>query len=258
MSGKAATAQSRTFQRPLFPLELTELFQSDQGSADLKLIGRATNGKDYAIKTVQDSVSGKVPASELFCYELANQLQIATPDYQLISMRDSTLAFGSAWEGGVILLTDQAKIMDMLTGLNKPSNIVQALSKIYALDVFVNNIDRHIGNYLFRDGYKSTIILAMDFSRAWYEVNPYSYEAAEDTSLNTDKIIKILRLLGCYDSNVALNTLEKIENIPQDTIRQILSLMPTGWLDLTEESDFIQWWSSDDFKLRIKKLRQVL
>jgi hypothetical protein len=258
MTGKPALIPSGGYQRTLFPLQLTEIFRSDIDSADLKIIGRATNGKDYAIKTVNDSPRGRIPACELFCYELANLLQIATPDYHLITMSDSTLAFGSAWEGGVISLSDNTSFINLFIGNQKPANLVESISKIYALDIFVNNVDRHFKNYIFRSGYKSNIVLAMDFSRAWYEIDPYGYDAAYSKDCNTSTAHEIMRKLNCFDSIIALNTLRTIKNINQDTIRQIISLMPSDWISLSDSSKFIEWWGSSDFLTKLDMLEQVI
>lgn len=258
MTGKPALIPSGGYQRTLFPLQLTEIFRSDIDSADLKIIGRATNGKDYAIKTVNDSPRGRIPACELFCYELANLLQIATPDYHLITMSDSTLAFGSAWEGGVISLSDNTSFINLFIGDQKPANLVESISKIYALDIFVNNVDRHFKNYIFRSGYKSNIVLAMDFSRAWYEIDPYGYDAAHSKDCNTSTAHEIMRKLNCFDSTIALHTLRTIKNINQDTIRQIISLMPSDWINLSDSSKFIDWWGSSDFLTKLDMLEQVI
>jgi hypothetical protein len=98
----------------------------------------------------------------------------------------------------------------------------------------------------------------MDFSRAWYEINPYGFDATSDNSCNTYTINNIIKKLGCYDKKIALSTLERIGQIPQDTIRQVISLMPNDWLDLNEASDFIDWWLSEDFVKKIQTLKQVI
>ncbi|MBT9547854.1 MAG: hypothetical protein IV090_20870 [Candidatus Sericytochromatia bacterium] len=97
------------------PIPIIETYPNNTNSADLTMIGKGNNGKDYAIKTVGD-VNGYVPCSEVFCYELAMRLGIGTPDYTILELDGGELAFGSVWEGGVFDLQSDLKILQILTG----------------------------------------------------------------------------------------------------------------------------------------------
>ena len=83
-----------SYQKELLPIDAIQIHKNDQGSADLNVIVTASNNKDYAVKLISDG-NGYVPTTELFCYELATILDIPTPTYDLIRMRDGSLAFGS-------------------------------------------------------------------------------------------------------------------------------------------------------------------
>ncbi len=241
-------------QRILFPIELTELYRNDIGTADCQTIGTAANGKDYAIKTVNEG-NGQIPSSELFCYELARELQIATPEYNVIKMRDESLAFGSMWEGGALDIRNPQVMLGILQDKIVVRGLKSFFSKVYALDVFINNIDRHFGNYLFRGGYNSTIALAYDFSRAWYAFAPFDYQSASDPNQNTYRCHLVIKNYNKFDHIVAQNTLDEISRIPRDTIDQILSLIPDQWLDQTERNDLLNWWSDGSMQERIDVLK---
>lgn len=89
------------YQRQLMPIDVITSYSSQMGTADLRVIVEARDGKHYAVKTTTDG-SGHVPASELLCYELAYRVLIPTPSYAFINMPSEGISFGSAWEGGVV------------------------------------------------------------------------------------------------------------------------------------------------------------
>ena len=241
------------FQKDLFPIEALQIHKSTQGSADLQIIVTATNNKDYAVKTTQDG-KGYVPATELFCYELAKLIDIPTPNFDLITMRDGSLAFGSMWEGGVHHISNANLIIDILSGKKKVRDLNQFLSRVYAFDLFINNIDRHFGNYLFRQSYNSLIGLAFDYSRAWYEVDAYQYNSLKDKSSNTQKSHNIISNYKKYDRNTASQTIKRISEIKTNKIELILRSIPDIWLSKEIKNDVANWWGSKLMQERILKI----
>jgi len=242
-----------SFQKDLFPLEAVQIHQSTQGSADLKVIVTATNNKDYAVKTVDDG-NGYVPATELFCYELAKLIDVPTPSFDLITMRDGSLAFGSVWEGGVHNISNMNRLLDVLLGKIKVRDLNQFLSRVYAFDLFINNIDRHFGNYLFRQSYNSLIGLAFDYSRAWYEVDAYQYDSLEDKSSNTQRCNVFIREHKKYDRNTATQTLKRISEIEKNKIELVLRSIPDEWLPKEIKNNVASWWGSELMQERILKI----
>lgn len=243
------------FQRHLYPIAVMTTYPNDQGSADLGIIGHAENGKDYAIKTVADG-NGMVPASEAFCYQLARLILIATPEFEVIEMHDGSYAFGSAWEGGVHSLKTEIQVFQILKGEIPVSGLRTFLSKVYALDLFVNNVDRHFGNYIFRQSYSGMIALAFDFSRAWFAFNPYGYEAC--TTGNTADSIHYIKTYGHYDPAEALKCFEQIERLTVEDVNMIISNFPEAWMSEDDRQGFLDWWDSEDRINRIELLKGLL
>lgn len=228
------------------PLKVKQTYPSNQGSSDLKLIVKAINKKDYAVKEVTDG-NGFIPATELFCYELAKELNIPTPNYQIIEMPNGTFAFGSEWEGGIVKPITQNVIADILLGKRTITDFKVFVSELYALDIFVNNVDRHFGNYIFRDSYSGILSLAFDFSRAWYainETNPFGYDSF-DQKANTNYCKTQLNNYSQFDSIITKNTLDKISNINLNKLKNILDKIPDLWLDKYKREYLISWWNSD-------------
>lgn len=242
------------YQTELLPISAVHIHRNDQGSADLQVIVTGSNNKDYAVKQLSDG-SGYIPATELFCYELARLIELPTPNYDLILMRDESLAFGSLWEGGVHKISDQNQVIDILTGKKPIRELSRFLSRVYAFDLFINNIDRHFGNYLFRESYNSMIGLAFDYSRAWYEVNAYGYESLEDESTKTRVCHNIIREFKKYDRKAAVETLDKISEIKKADIANLLSKIPDCWLSNEVKDEVVFWWESEHMADRLMKLK---
>ena len=254
-----AKKETLVTQRRLLPIAVIETYPSQQGTLNLELIGTGANGKDYAIKTTKDRNSnGFIPATEVFCYELAYEVSIPTPEYSILQLRDGSLAFGSVWEGGVKGTTNLTVVAQVLSGDLAVKGLKAFLSRAYALDLFINNIDRHFGNYLIRESYNSHIILAYDFSLAWYAVGtPYGYEAQHPQS-NTQQWHKVIVKAGYFDVDIARNTLTEISKIEPLIIEQILSRIPSDWLSMDIKKDIVQWWASSEMLTRVNRLKMEI
>jgi hypothetical protein len=242
-----------SYQKELLPIHAVQIHKNNLGSADLQVIVTGSNNKDYAVKMTSDG-NGYVPAAELFCYELARLIDVPTPNYDIIIMRDSSLAFGSAWEGGVHHLKDINQIIAVLTGDIAVRDLEQFLSRVYAFDLFINNLDRHFGNYLFRQSYNSLIGLAFDYSRAWYEVGAYSYKSLEDKTSRTQQCHAFIKENGKYDRNAAKQTLNRIANLTEKDAEKLLQTIPDMWLSSDVKSEIVGWWASHLMGERITKL----
>jgi hypothetical protein len=249
------------FQKTLLPVEVLTTHTANLGSADLKVIVEGRDGKHYAVKTLADG-KGKVPASELFCYELAYRVVLPTPSYSFIAMPSGELAFGSVWEGGVINGNKQiaypAFIDSVLKGTIPVANLKRFFSRLYAFDLFVNNVDRHWGNYLWRTSYGDSIIaLAFDFSRACFEIGHEGFEATQPNT-KTQMIFSLLNVSKNYVKSDAIDCLESIRNIPTEDIEAMLSNFPAEWMPEKDKKSYIKWWDSTARNDRINALMKFL
>lgn len=246
-----------TYQRTLIPIDVITAYANDQGSADLQSIVEARDGRHYALKSIADG-KGRVPASELFCYELAYRVVIPTPAYSLIKLPSGELAFGSQWEGGVIngapQINFQMFIHQVLSGQVKVTNLKTFLSRLYAFDLFVNNVDRHWGNYLWRNSHGGKLIaLAFDFGRSQFETGHTGFEAL-DPKENTQIVFNAINQFKHYDRSQAVDCLESIRSIATDEILAILANFPSNWMPNSEKESYVRWWGSAERNARIDTL----
>ncbi|SED29231.1 hypothetical protein SAMN04490185_3193 [Pseudomonas frederiksbergensis] len=258
--GKRLPVEAR-YQKTLIPVDAITTFTSTLGTADLKTIVEGRDGKHYAVKTTSDG-AGKIPASELFCYELAYRVVIPTPSYSLIKLPTGELAFGSAWEGGVIngnSKIDYPTFIDnVLRGNVKVTNLQSFFSRLYAFDLFVNNVDRHWNNYLWRTSFGDSLIaLAFDFSKACFEVGHSGFEATHP-STKTQLIFSMLNVSKNYIRAEAVACLEEIRVISSEDVSTILENFPSSWMSKHDRKSYIDWWSSQARHDRIDSLMKLL
>ncbi|UVM14835.1 hypothetical protein LOY42_16200 [Pseudomonas sp. B21-023] len=249
------------YQRQLMPIDVITSYSSHMGTADLRVIVEARDGKHYAVKTTADG-AGNVPASELFCYELAYRVLIPTPSYAFISMPTEGVSFGSAWEGGVVngdsKINYLSFIQDVLSGQKKIPNLKVFFSRLFAFDLFVNNVDRHWGNYLWRTSFNdSYVALAFDFSRACFELGHDGYHALSPLS-KTQGTFRLLNTTKNYERSEAVACLEAIRAIPTAEVEGILANFPSAWMGKAKRREYIEWWNSEARQARIDHLLKLL
>lgn len=259
--GGAKMPIESAFQRSLMPLEVINTFPSTGDTAHLRHIVEARDGQHYGVKM---SVEGevKVPASELFCHELASKVLIPTPGHAVIKMPSGELAFGSLWQGGVIdkksKLDFQLFISQILSGEVKVVNLKKFFSRLYAFDLFVNNVDRSWRNYLWRSSFGDSVIaLAFDFSRACFETGHKGVQATAKLS-NTQSVFTMINVSKNYDRSEAVACLEAIRNIETDEIRAIFAAFPARWMSNADKNEYIAWWDSQERLDRIEMLHKFL
>ena len=143
------------------PVEVLWVDPVGLGTADAGCVCRCVDGCDYVIK--DGAKNALIPHSEWFCSSLAEAVGLACPSFKIIKQLDNSLVFGSRWEGGIL----EEWWKKALNGDISLYEYRPILSRIFAFDHFVHNVDRHLKNYLFREQREGWAVLALDYSRAW-------------------------------------------------------------------------------------------
>jgi hypothetical protein len=226
---------------------------SARGTADLKQFVRTEDGHDYAVKSTDEHPS--LPASEFICYRLAASCSLPVPYSQVIELREDTYAFGSRIEGGV---TEWAAMgpSKAREAFNAASEIVSA---ILAFDLFVGNVDRHTGNFLFRKNSSGQWVpLAIDYSRALLIRGFPNDTFPMATNENTQITIAQMKLANFWSGPFAIKTVELLRSIGVEHLRHWMIEMPNAWLTDESRRLLIEWWQSDSFKSRLDKMYGLL
>lgn len=160
---------SRQLELMMLPLPALAEFPPREHSADAIGEVEAADGHRYHVKG--DQAGKAVCASEWLCTKIAEEVGIAGPPPALIKMLDGRLVFGSRRISGV---SDQITTATFLTTPSQENiqpavaGLRRIISNIYTFDLFMQNVDRHFGNYLSVEDSGSRRIYAMDYSRALF------------------------------------------------------------------------------------------
>ncbi|MCW2485749.1 hypothetical protein J5069_07540 [Candidatus Symbiopectobacterium sp. NZEC127] len=259
-----------TIQEPLLSLEVISKRPALGGTAHLKNTVIASDGLEYAVKSIKDGENSElkglpnpkqIPASEWLCTRLGEMCGLPTPPCRVINdTSESEHLFGSRYD-----LAAAAKPEDEVNfaaSLMSPSPILRKqVWAIYAFDQFVYNIDRHLKNYLYtrnRDG--DVTVQAFDFSLAAMVMGwPNKVgDGLIPPGYNTTNYWNAVKSLTYNDKTCrasALKILENIGRINADDIERIFLEMPGEWINPLHKEALTSWWVSSGKTDRINAVR---
>ena len=239
------TASSSLVQPELmmFPVKAVNEYPLSRQTADALGEVEAEDGLFYHVKG--DRPGHFICASEWICTNVAEEVGIGAPPRALIEMLDGRLVFGSRRISGV---ADEATTTLFLTtpsheGTQPASTgLRRLLSRIYAFDLFINNVDRHFGNYLSVEEFSVRRLYAMDNSRALFfgwpiDGFPQPHEHTRVRGL-------YLRQLHGFDEAAALSVIEKLRRLAPTVIEGFIKRMPPSWLPPELRRELMDWWSN--------------
>ena len=227
----------------IFPLRIVSQQPANLGSADCHLIGEGDDGIDYAIKRVSDGA--RIPASEFICNSLAQACGIAVPTFEIAILPDIEKVFASRWEDGSF---PSARVSALLMGTEQLNGLSEALSAVFAFDLFVYNIDRHFGNYMFRHkrGPGSLpVLLAPDYSRAFLYHGCPPPPPPLPSDCNTSKRFIEWQRRHRFSRNAATELLDRLDTISDSDFGKIISQIPSEWLSSADGNTLVTWWKED-------------
>ncbi len=259
-----------TIQEPLLSLEVVSMRPALGGTAHLKNTVIASDGLEYAVKSVVDGETSElkglpnpkqIPASEWLCTRLGEMCGLPTPPCRVIYDNSTKeYLFGSRYD-----LAATSKPEDEINFASSLMSESPLLRKqvwaIYAFDQFVFNIDRHLKNYLYtknRDG--DITVQAFDFSLAAMVMGwPNKIgEALIPPGYNTTNCWVAIKSLTyndktCKDS--ALKILDNLKNINSESIDKIFTEMPGEWINPLHKEALTSWWAGSGKNDRISAVK---
>lgn len=209
----------------------------------------AEDGFDYAVKSLSDHAM--LPFSEWFCYQLAQAMGVSCPACAILVMHNDSRAFGSRIQPGLSHM--QSEIDNGVGVVDYLAGCADRLSIIYAMDLFVANIDRHFGNFLFGvNSLGQRTVMPIDYSHAWW-VGGWPLKDITAHNNATTNSIAIVRAMDLWRAPAALLALGSLSQIKAVTVRKWLDLMPPSWLNESDKIALVTWWGSEDFHARVSK-----
>ena len=225
------------------------------GTAHCSFICHCDDGSDYAVK---DSNSGPyVKHSEWFCKLLGDSVGIASPECRIVEVNGEE-AFGSRWESKH---DPENWVLRIQAGLIDIKRVAPTISRIFAFDLFVENIDRHTNNYIVRpQANNNWSFLAFDYSKAWlatgWPLKTPPMNPAAATTKNFKTINKYLG--GILDIDEAMYVLDNILSTHSDRIEMILSSQPKSWLEDAKKNSILSFWKNGQMETRVKIIKKGL
>ena len=240
-------------QLPLLPARIQAETPARRGTADLKLFVRTIDGHDYAVKTVEDHPL--LPISEFLCYKLAMVCNLPVPYSQLINMGNGNCAFGSRFEGAVTEWAANGPTFQ----LEAFKDAAETVSAILAFDLFVGNVDRHRGNFLFRKNRSNRWVpLAIDYSRAMFVQGFPNDRFPMEKSERTQVTLALMKAADFWKGPFAVFSLDSLMNVKQEHIQHWFREVPGAWFSDDQKRGFLEWWQSPSFRDRINKVYDLI
>jgi hypothetical protein len=250
----AAPLSVVALQLPLFARKALIEYPPKTASADSLGEVEADDRHRYYIKG--DAHGRLVRASEWISTHIAEEVHIGAPAPMAIERLDGTVVFGSRRIAGVSDQVITAQYLTTATASNiapQVTGLCSILSSIYALDMFICNDDRHLGNYLSVDDNGVRRLYAFDFSRALFWNWPWN--GFPQAGQNTRKWGAVLRQSHGFDELAASEVLDRLSSLAPTTVEAFINRMPTEWLPSSARSEFLTWWSNGARSARLNQLR---
>jgi hypothetical protein len=250
----------------LIPLAITSV--DPPSTADSVGFGFSPNdGQTYVIKSPE--IHRLLPATEAFCEWLGAACQLPVTNGAWVDL-NGTSCYGSRWEGGLQkdYINENGEVsFTTLKKMWQESTKPSIATAIFAFDLFVNNFDRHFGNYAIQRQNNNFTIRIYDFSRSWWVCAdnlsnlPLPSEmkkmpSPDQRTCDTYKMIQ--KWIGGNDLSAARNVLNLLLQISTELVDRYINTMPTGWLDQQVIDSTLSWWDSSARKARIEDIEQGL
>lgn len=188
-----------------------------------------------------------LPATEWICAHIAQACGLPVPPFAIVEMatQPGVLYFGSQWQGGGL---------DFTQAMNRVSN-PEIFGRVFAADLFVHNVDRHMNNYLYLDLAGDVVARVIDFSRAWFHNGWPLPPLPLPSACNTMACAPwwMTRHSAHYVKPTAM--LDSIASLPNEWMLDTLSLMPDAWLGKEERNQLQEWWVGSARRARVESAK---
>jgi hypothetical protein len=225
------------------------------GTADAQDVCFGDDMMGYVIKK-DVAATPKGPHCEWLSASLAVICGIPCPNFAVIDHTDGNQWFGSQWRPGQV----EDWWIKAKAGQIPITDLAGQLSRLYAFDLFVANVDRHLKNYLVIQEAGGHVVYAMDFGRSWRFSGFPPALLTTVTSANTGIATKYLRgkFKGYFNIPEAELVLDRIDKINVKSVEDIIDRHPVSWLTPQEKIDTLTWWTPANVMARTGAIRKGL
>ncbi len=192
-----------------------------------------------------------LPMVEWLAQHLARSSGLLIPDCFVIELaaNPGVYLFGSRWEGGA-----EQYAPGVPAKVTNPGQF----SAIHAFDLLIHNVDRHLNNYLYLQLADDTVVKAVDHSRCLFfsgwPLPPPPPSATSKTML----ALPHWQLEAAWCGPSAQGTIDRWRQITVAEVQDILDAAPSAWINPMRKAEFLTWWGSADWELRIDQVLGAL
>ncbi|OYY77406.1 MAG: hypothetical protein B7Y43_11080 [Sphingomonas sp. 28-62-20] len=224
---------------------------------DIEFLCLADDGALYYCKGDKDGQP--LRAIEWIFTNLAEHLGLSVADCAVIEDYDGQTFFGSRSPSSV---ADQVEV-NLYIGspsrgeLGQPLPwLGQYLSRLWAYDLFLDNPDRCLPNFILDTDGQPRRIRAIDFASA--RLMHFSTDRFPVESEHTVWVGRIVRKTHGPHLESALEMIDRIAAVPLNEIDRIVGQMPADWLSVDQRKGLSGFWSEGRRLNRIERLRALV
>ena len=220
------------------------------GSARRPVRARVDDGLDYMLK--DDSGGVPVRAREWICHGLADCAGLPVLEYKPVLDATGRVLFGSRFllNGG----PGGANGYKILAGALPLAEARNVFSGLYAVDLFLGNMDRHADNVMIEQD-ADPRIRVMDFSEAPALIDPPQRGKIPGVGTATVSAGRTLRSLYGFSSDAAALALDRLDAVAAGRLKEIVDGMHSDWLPPAARNELLGWWASPDRPAHTAKVR---
>lgn len=192
-----------------------------------------------------------LPLVEWMTQQLARRCGVLVPDCFAVELeaKPGEYLFGSRWEGGA---------EDYSPGIVSKVTNPAEFSRIFAFDLLVHNVDRHMNNYLYLQLAGDTVLKAMDHSRTWWFSGwPLPVPPPPAISATMANFSHWSAQVP-WDRLAAESVVNAWSQISAQDAADMVDSAPLSWIDPVLRNELVSWWGSSDWSDRTAQIIGVV
>jgi hypothetical protein len=243
-------------QGSFFHVRVAARYPAFPNGKDITFHCQGDDGRIYFCK--DDTGARPVRATEWIATNLAKHLGISVGNCVIIEEDDRSF-FGSQSPRSVA--TDFA-LQDHIeksarNELGQPEPwIGRYFSQVWAFDLFIDNPDRHLRNFILDLDGSTAQVRAIDFADA--SVLEFSVDKFPVASASTSRIGRIVRKRHGTHRAAAFEILDRLRAVPLSVIEDILKGMPESWLSRDQAGGLLEVWSDGRIEQRLSRTKALI
>jgi len=257
---KSADASQRTggvghSQPQLFPVRISTRYPEPPIGKDLAFHCVSDLGDFYYAK--HDKDGRRIRATEWIATKVADALGISVAEAVILQDDQGETFFGSLQPTSLAddIQCERFLKSRSLDELGRPTSwLGQYLARLWAYDLFLDNPDRLLRNFVLEA--RSGRIRAIDFASARYIQSPDTkFPIAPDNTIVVGRFVRSLH--GAHRES-AFELLDWLGSMAAATIMGIVNAMPDDWLSEEQRGKFVQAWSEEQRRERISSVKALI